>query len=201
MCVFICLSETSESWHPLRKTLTSPPSSGCDDCPALSRLALRPHRILGLLPAFRLPTGWIRGGPPSPRRCPILPSQNQGGAERRCSQEKSEKSWVGMALGPGKSASDSPPRRPPRDGVSHSFSRGRGNLTSLPKETLSIRGAFCVFSTGQGLCIYTETKTQQLFSHFNPTWKFKFQSVFRTCAFRALNTAWQSTCSGRMGHL
>lgn len=68
-----------------------------------------------------------------------------------------------MALGPGKSASDSPPRRPPCDGVSHSFSWERGNLMFLPKETLSIRGAFCVFPQDKDSVYIQEQKHSSYF--------------------------------------
>lgn len=68
---------------------------GGDDRPALSRLSLLPHWVLGLPSAVRLPSGGLWGWPSSSRRRPILTAQNQGGAERRCSQEEGKESRVG----------------------------------------------------------------------------------------------------------
>lgn len=72
--------------------------SGGDDGSSLPRLPLLPHRVLGLLPVVRLPSGRIRGRPPPSsrsRRRPRLTPEVQGGAERRHPQEEGEESRVG----------------------------------------------------------------------------------------------------------
>ncbi len=90
------------NYHKIRLTCNLPP--GGDDGPTLSRLPLRPHRVLGLPPAVRLPSGRIRGRPPpsSRRCCPIFTPQNQGGAERRRSQEEGQESRVRRRAAPAK---------------------------------------------------------------------------------------------------
>lgn len=138
---------TASREHIWRLLLFLP--SDCDDSQTLPRLALRPHRILGLLRAFWLRPRWIGGRPPPPSRRPSYACQNQGGAGRRRSQEEGEESWVVLTLH--------------HDGVSLIPVPGKeGFFTLLSKETLSIRGAFCSFpqDNKDSVCIQTK-KTKQ----------------------------------------
>lgn len=134
---------TASREHIWRLLLFLP--SDCDDSQTLPRLALRSHRILGLLRAFWFPPCWIGGRPPPPSRRPSYACQNQGGAGRRRSQEEGEESWVVLTLGSSKSASDSPPWR----GFPHSCSRERGLFHVVIKRNPFYQRCFLYFSTGQ----------------------------------------------------
>lgn len=122
-------------------------SPGCDDSQTLPRLALRPHRILALLPAFWLPPRWLGGRPPPPpSRRSGHTCQNQGGAGRRSPQEEGEEGRVRAeaggpaAGGPALRHGRVSPIPVPGNEVFFMF---------LPKEALAIKGACCTFFTGQ----------------------------------------------------
>lgn len=130
--------------------------SGGDDCPTLSRLPLRPHRVLGLPPAVRLPSGWIWGRPPSrSRRRPIFTSEKQGGAERRGSQEEGQESRVGRRAALVKLHPTRPHHGLHMTELPIPF-QGKGQFDVLPSETLSIRAKMVLsaFYTARGLCKY-----------------------------------------------
>ena len=144
--------------------------SGGDDCPALSRLPLRPHRVLGLPPAVRLPSGWIWGRPPScSRRCPIFTSEKQGGAERRLSQEEGQESRVGRRAALVKLHPARPHHGLHMTGLPIPF-QGKGQFDVLPNETLSIRAIWCFLHFTQH---EDSVNTTANVSHFNPTWTFE----------------------------
>lgn len=86
----------------ISSVLCGPVLSGGDDRPTLSWLPLHPHWVLDLPPAVRIASGCVWGGPPSrsPHCCFNLPSENQGGAERRRPQEEGQESRVGHRAAP-----------------------------------------------------------------------------------------------------
>lgn len=170
-------------WHPL--------ASGGDDRSTLSRLPLRPHWILGLLPAVRLPSGWIWGRPPSSSRCrPILTSQNQGGAERRCSQEEGQESRVGRSAAPVNLHLTLRHHGLHVMGLPIPF-QGKRQFDVLPNETLSIRAKWCFLHFPQHKDSVNTTAQP---GHFKP-------KVFMCSCTSAsvLNTVWRSTCRSCMG--
>ena len=171
---------------------------GGDDRPTLSWLPLRPHRVLGLPPAVRLPSGWLWGRPPSrSRRRSIFTPQNQGGAERRRSQEEGQESRVGRRRR--RAAPVKLRLTRPRHGL-HMMGapiplQGKGQFELLPNETLSIRAKWCFRHFTQH---EDSVNTTANVSHLKPTW------TFSTCSFlclwtSVLNTVWWSTCSSCMG--
>lgn len=149
----------SSDWHYL--------PSDCDDRPTLSRLPFRSHWVLGLPPAVRLSSGWIWGRP-SCSRCPIFTSQNQGGAERWCTQEEGQESWVGCRVARVKLHLTRPHHGLHVMGLPIPF-QGKGQLDVLPNETLSIRVKWCFLHFTQH---EDSVNTMANVSHFNPTWTF-----------------------------
>lgn len=142
-------------------------SSGGDDCSSLSRLPLRPHRVLGLLPVLRLPGGRIWGRPPPscPRRGSRLTSEVQGGAERRNPQKEGEESRVGRWS---QSAGDCTVMASAWWDFPF-LSDERGILIVLPNETLSSRAKWCSLHFPQD---EDSVNTPQVFQTYDTTWTF-----------------------------
>lgn len=162
--------------------LSLPP--GGDDCSTLSWLPLHPHWVLGLLPAVWLPSGRICGRPPSSSLCcSSFPSQNQGGTERRRSQEEGQESWVGCRAAPVNLHLTLLHHGLHVRGLPIPF-LGKGQFDlfyQMRPFLLEKNGAFCIFHSTRTLYIphqMSHTSTQP--GHFKPIYIYVFLHLCST---------------------